>query len=414
MVRPIESKILRLKAYRFQLQPDAAQAASLLDWSHALRFLWNWMLAQRRDAFKASEGRVRVSYHEQAAQLPPMKEVFPWLSLLPSQALQQTLLNLDQAFVNFFEGRARYPDFKRRSGSPPGIRWPQGVELNGRCVWLPKLGWVKARISRPVEGTIRNATVRFDGLRWQVSIQVEQEVGVPARSEAPWVGIDLGVVESLATSDGRLFRLPVATREEERRHSLLCRRVSRCVPGSRRHANAKRRRLVFVRRIRNRVDDARHKLTTTLAKNHGHIVAEGLALRLLSRSARGSVDLPGKNVAARAGLNRALLGQGHSETARQLGYKLGWCGGELIKVDPAFTSQTCPQCGHVCPENRPVRDRFTCVVCGHRGHADNVAAMNILAAGQAVSARGGPQGPAKREPTRLRRFLRRSAGIPAL
>jgi putative transposase len=414
MARPIEPKALRLKAYRFHLQPKPAQAASLVAWSHALRFLWNWMLAQRRDAFKASEGRVRVSYNDQAAQLPPMKEVFPWLSLLPSQALQQTLLNLDRAFVNFFEGRASYPEFKRLSGSLPGIPWPQGVGINRRCVWLPKLGWVKARMSRPVEGVIKNATVRFDGHRWNVSIQVEQEIGVPARNEAPWVGLDTGVVESIATSDGRLFRFPVATREEERRHSLLCRRVSRCVPGSRRHAKAKRRRLVFVRRIRNRVDDARHKLTTTLAKNHGHIVAEGLALRLLTRSARGSVEAPGKNVAAKARLNRALLGQGHAETVRQLGYKLGWCGGELIKVDPAFTSQTCPQCGHVCPENRPARDRFTCVACGFVGHADIVAAMNILAAGQAVSARGGPRGPAKREPTCSRRFPRRSAGIPAL
>jgi putative transposase len=414
MVRPIEPKVLRLKAYRFELQPRPAQAASLAAWSHALRFLWNWMLAQRRDAFKASEGRVRVSYYDQAAQLPAMKEVFPWLSLLPSQALQQALLNLDRAFVNFFEGRAGHPDFRRRSGSPPGIRWPQGVEINGRCVWLPKLGWVKARMSRPIEGVIKNAAVRFDGLRWHVSIQVEQEVAVPRRNAAPWVGIDLGVVESVATSDGRLFRLPVATKQEERRHAVLSRRVSRCVPGSRRHANAKRRRLVFVRRIRNRVDDARHKLTTILAKSHGCIVVEALALRSLTQSARGSVEAPGKNVTAKARLNRALLGQGHSETARQLGYKLGWSGGELTKVDPAFTSQMCPQCGHVCPENRPARDRFTCVACGHNGHADIVAALNILAAGQAVSARGGQQRPAKREPTCLRRSIRRSAGIPAL
>jgi putative transposase len=343
-----------------------------------------------------------------------MKEVFPWLALLPSQALQQALLNLDRAFVNFFEGRAKYPGFKKRSGPSPGIRWPQGVEMNGRCVWLPKLGWVKARISQPIEGVIKNATVRFDGLRWHVSIQVEQEVGLPPRNEAPGIGIDSGVVESIATSDGRLFRLPVATKAEERRYSALCRRVSRCVPGSRRHAEAKRRRLIFVRRIRNRVDDARHKLTTTLAKNHGRIVVEGLALRLLTRSARGSVDAPGRNVAAKAGLNRALLGQGHAETVRQLSYKLGWRGGELNKVNPAFTSQTCPQCGHVCTKNRPARDRFKCVACGYVGHADTVAAMNILAAGQAVSARGGSQGPVKREPTCLRRALRRSAGIPAL
>ena len=414
MVRPIEAETVRLKAYRFQLQPELAQAASLFAWSHALRFLWNWMLAQRRDAFRASEGRVRVSYHHQAAQLPPMKAVFPWVGLVPSQALQQTLLQLDRAYVNFFEGRAKYPDFKRRSGAAPGIRWPQGVEINGRCVWLPKLGWVKARMSQRLEGIIKNATVRFDGLRWHVSIQVEQTVEVPAKRETPEIAIDLGVDESIAVSDGRFFRLPVASKAEERRHSTLCRRVSRCVVGSRRHARAKRRRLVFVRRIGNRVNDARHKITTTLAKNHGRIVGEDLALRRLTRSARGTVDVPGKNVALKARLNRALLGQGHAETVRQLAYKLSWCGGELTKVNPAFTSQTCPHCGHVCAQNRPTRDRFSCVACGHNSHADTLAARNILAAGQAVSARGGSREPAKREPTRLRRSLRLSAVIPAL
>ncbi len=411
MVRPMEPKAVRLKAYRFQLQPEPAQAAALLAWSHALRFLWNWMLAQRRDAYQASEGRVRVSYGDQSAQLPAMKELFPWMALLPSQALQQTLLHLDRAFVNFFEGRAQYPAFKRRSGSPPGIRWPQGVEVNGRCVWLPKLGWVKARMSQRVTGVIRNATVRFDGLRWHVSIQVAQPVEVPPQREDPLIAIDLGVVESIATSDGRLIRLPVATEAEERRHAILCRRISRCVPGSRRQGRARRRRLVFVRRISNRVNDARHKLTTALAKNHGRVAAEALALCSLTRSVRGTVELPGKNVAAKARLNRSLLAQGHGETLRQLDYKLGWSGGKLILVNPAFTSQTCPECGSVGAQNRPTRERFQCVACGYAGQADSVAARNILAAGQAVSARGGSREPVKREPTRQRPSHRRSAGI---
>lgn len=406
--------MLRIKAYRVRLQPTASQAAALHAWAGSLRFLWNWMLAQRRDAFKASEGRVRVNYNDQAAQLPFMKAMFPWMALVPSQVLQQTLLDLDRAFINFFEGRAGYPSFKKRSGYAPGMRWPQGVEVNGRCVWLPKLGWVKARISRRIEGIIKNATVRFDGIGWHVSIQVEQEVVAPIKREDPSVGIDVGVKESIATSDGQLIRIPVATKREERRHAMLARRVSRTKNGSRRHARARRRLLVFSRGICNRVNDFRHKFTTTLAKNHGLTVAEDLALCSLTRSARGSVDSPGKNVAAKAGLNRALLAQGHAETLRQLAYKLDWQGGELRKVSAAYTSQTCPKCGHVCAENRPTRDRFQCVACGHSGHADIVAAKNILAAGLAVSARGGSREPVKREPTRLRRLSRRSAGIPAL
>jgi len=349
------------------------------------------MLAQRRDSYRGSEGRVKVGFAEQSAQLPAMKAMMPWLAELPSQALQQTLRDLDAAFVNFFEGRARYPTFKSKRRGDPGIRWPQGVQLNGRCVFLPKLGWVKARMSRPVEGRVKSATVRFDGLRWHVSILCEVEIAIPARHPGEPIGIDVGIEESLALSDGRFFRLPVATPPEERRHRLLARRVSRCNPGSRRHAKVKHRLLVFRRHIVNRVSDARHKLTTDLAKNHGLVVVEALALKSLTRSARGSVEAPGTNVAAKSGLNRALLQQGHAETVRQLGYKLLWCGGELRNVNPAFTSQTCPACGHVSADNRPSRAVFRCTKCGRAGHADTIAGINIKGAGLALSARGGSQ-----------------------
>jgi transposase len=399
--------MLRFKAYRFRLQPTPSQANELGNWSHALRFLWNWMLAQRRDAYSASEGRVKVGYHAQAAQLPFMKQAFPWMGLAPSQTLQQTLLDLETAFLNFFEGRAKYPAFKKRGSGNPGLRWPQDVEFNGRCLWLPKLGWLKARFSRRLAGTIKSATIKFDGLHWYAAVLTEEEVDSPSQHAGPDIGLDAGVVESLALSDGRRCRLPVATPEEERRNALLARRTSRCHAGSLRLSRAKRRQLVFRRRIINRVNDARHKLTTILAKNHGRIFRESLSLGSLTRSARGTVETPGRNVAAKAALNRAMLEQGHAETFRQLGYKLGWLGGELHGVPAAFTSQKCPKCGHTCAENRPSRDRFRCVACGHAGHADNVAAINILAAGQAATARGGSREPVKREPPRSRRFPRR-------
>jgi putative transposase len=119
-------------------------------------------------------------------------------------------------------------------------------------------------------------------------------------------------------------------------------------------------------------------------------------------------------VAAKAALNRGMLEQGHAETFRQLSYKLEWLGGELHRVPAAFTSQRCPECHHICAENRLSRDRFQCVACGYAGHADNVAARNVLAAGQAATARGASRESVKREPSRSRRFPRRSAGIPAL
>jgi putative transposase len=405
--------MLRIKAYRFRLEPTATQARALGAWSGALRFLWNWMLAQRRDAFRGSEGRVRINYFDQASQLPAMKALLPWMAEVPSQALQQTLRDLDRAYVNFFEGRAKYPSLKKRSGASPGIRWPQGAKINGRCVWLPKLGWIKARLSRRVEGKIKNATVRFDGLHWHVALQVELETIAPVRKQGPAIGIDTGVAVSIATSEGQLIDLPVATELEERRLAQFARRLSRTKIGSARNAQARRRLLVLRRRISNRVNDFRHKLTTSMAKNQGLVVVEDLALVSLTRSARGSLESPGENVKAKTRLNRCLLEQGHAETVRQLGYKLDWQGSELVKVPAAYTSQTCPHCGLVSTENRPTRDRFQCVACGYAGHADIVAAKNILAAGLAVTARRGSQEPLKREPARLRPF-RRPAGITAL
>lgn len=377
------------KAYRLALEPTDSQERALSGWGPALRFLWNWMLAQRRDAYHASEGRVSVSLKEQDAQLPAMKAMFPWLAELPSQPLQQTLRDLDTAYGNFFAGRAAYPQFKSKKRGDPGVRWPQGVAINGRAVWLPKLGWVKTRISRPVEGKIKSATVRFDGLRWNVSILAEVEHVVPEHPSEAATGIDMGVEESLALSNGELIRLPIARTDEQKRYERLARRVSLCVAGSKRQAKAKRRLLVLRRYIQNRVNDCRQKLTTDLAKNHGLVVVEALALKSLTRSARGTVEAPGKNVAAKRGLNRSLLEQGHGETVRQLGYKLGWKGGELRQVNPAYTSQTCPCCGHIAAENRKQRSVFRCIQCEHTGHADTVAAQNILAAGLAAFARGG-------------------------
>lgn len=390
------------KAYRYTLEPDRAQRVALESWAPALRFLWNWMLAQRRYTYTASEGRVRVSYADQCAQLPAMKLLFPWLAELPSQVLQQTLRDLDRAFQNFFEKRAGYPAFKSKKNGNPGLRWPQGIEANGQAVYLPKLGWVRTRVSRKPQGTLKSATVRFDGLRWKIALLYEIEHQTPAKSHGHPIGIDLGTEESLAVSDARLIHLPVVTPEETRQARRLARRVSRCVPDSRRHAKAKLRLLTFKRRIQNRVHDSRHKLTTQLAKNHGLICVEDLAVKNMTRSAKGTIDAPGKNVAAKSGLNRVLLQEGPAETRRQLEYKATWLGNEVRPVNPAYTSQTCPHCGHIAAKNRPSRAVFRCTQCGHTGHADIIAAQNILSAGLAATVRGAPQGAMKRElPLRL-------------
>ena len=134
--------------------------------------------------------------------------------------------------------------------------------------------------------------------------------------------------------------------------------------------------------------DFLHKLTTDLAKSHGLVVIEDLRVCNMTRSARGTIVVPGSNVAQKRGLNRAILAQGWGELAAMLDYKLAERGGGLVKVPAAYTSQTCAECGVVDSRSRQTQAKFGCVACGHTDNADVNAARNILAAGLAVTARG--------------------------
>jgi len=128
--------------------------------------------------------------------------------------------------------------------------------------------------------------------------------------------------------------------------------------------------------------------TEEISKNHAMVAVEDLQVGNMSRSAQGTVEAPGKNVAAKSGLNKAILDQGWFEFRRQLEYKLHWNGGILIAVPAHYTSQTCPACGHVAKENRQTQAKFECVDCGHEENADVVGAMNVLARGHSNAACG--------------------------
>lgn len=124
--------------------------------------------------------------------------------------------------------------------------------------------------------------------------------------------------------------------------------------------------------------DALHKASMAISKNYAVVVLEDLRVANMSKSAAGTIESPGKNVAAKCELNRRILDQGWFEFRRQLGYKLGWLGGSLLVVDPKNTSRTCSACGHVATENRQTQEAFVCITCEHAANADTNAAINIL------------------------------------
>jgi putative transposase len=343
-----------------------------------------------------THGRHSVGYNAQASELADLKAVYPWVAEAPHHCLQQTLKDLDRAFQNFFAGRASYPTFRKKF-QRDSFRFPDPkqfvVDEEAQRVKLPKLGWVpyrngKERHALKLAGKLKSITVSREGKHWFASVLCEIELADPKPVQAPAVGVDLGVAQAITTSTGEVLAVLGMTKVEERRKARLQRSMARKQKGSKNRSKARKRLAEFQTRISRRRRDAIHKATTYLSKNHGRVVVEDLRVKNMTASAKGTMEAPGKNVHAKAGLNRVILDKGFGEIRRQLEYKCRWYGSELVAVNPAYTSQRCHECGHTEAGNRPSQAVFLCMKCGHATNADHNAAKNILKAGRGLPAAG--------------------------
>jgi putative transposase len=371
----------RQQAFKYELKPSDEQRHRMVCYAGCKRVVYNKALELQ--AANHAAGNKFIRYVEMANQLPAWKSEFAWLKESPSQALQHALKNLDRAFTNFFEKRADYPRFKKR-GYGDSFRFPQGFKLdqaNSR-IFLPKLGWLRYRNSREVLGAVRNVTVSLRGGKWFVSIQTEREVEQPV-AQGDAIGIDMGVVRFATLSDGTVYP-PLNI---FKRYAVDLRKAQQAMSRKKKFSSNWKKAKAKVQRIHVRIANARrdylHKTSTTISKNHAMVVVEDLQVSNMSRSAAGSVEQPGQNVRAKAGLNRSILDQGWAEFRRQLEYKMLWAGGVFLAVPPQNTSRTCPHCGHVSGNNRWTQAGFACVECGFQENADLVGAINVLRAGHA-------------------------------
>lgn len=376
-----------MRAYRFQLRCKPAQERSLRRFAGCMRWVWNKALEEHKR--RHDEGEKFARYAGMCKWLTAWRNdpATAWLADGPIHPQQQVLRRLDEAYRRFFAKTGGFPSFKRR-GEEPGIRFPDPKEFsldaaNGR-IKLPKLGWVRLRMSQPVEGVLRNVSITREGAKWFTSIQVEANETVPALGLAPTLGIDLGLAQFAAMSDGQTVVPLKALSKQQVRLKRYQRAVSRKKKGSTNRRKAVAKLGALHRRIAHQRSDWLHKLTTDLAERHPVIALEDLRIKNMSASAAGTVDAPGKNVRQKAGLNRFILDAAWAEFARQLSYKVEWRGGRVILVNPAYTSRTCRMCGNESSENRKSQALFACVACDHTENADVHAAKNILAAGHAV------------------------------
>lgn len=363
--------------YRFRFYPAEAEKRQLARVFGACRYVYNWALRMRSDAYR-KEG-VSLGYPESSAALTQLKRTpeHAWLNELSSVPPQQALRHLETAFRNFFERRTRYPSFKKKSGDQSAeytrsaFKWDAG----NRTLKLSGVGRLRVRWSRDFDSAPTTVTVTKDTAeRYFVTLCLNEELE-PLAPVHRAVGVDLGVTALATLSTGEKIDNPRHLKRLERQLSRAQRDLSRKKKGSKRRLAQRLR----VARLHARISDARadtlHKVTTDLVRRFDVIAVEDLYVR-------GMV----KNHGLAKALSDAALGQFRS----MIRYKCQWYGREFRTADRFYpSSKRCFECGHVLGDLPLDCREWTCPECGKANDRDVNAAKNILAAGQAVTARGG-------------------------
>ncbi|MEU5994539.1 transposase [Spirillospora sp. NPDC047418] len=406
-----EKLVKRRVGHRARLVLTPTQVAMLDGQGHAARALWNllhdwWLMTPRcKRSLAVAEAAIRQARAE-----------IDWMASLPAQAAQAVLKTYFQAWKNCWEGRAGPPEFKARYRTQMAVDVPQGRDLHISRVhrrWgmvnIPKVGRVRFRWTKdlPVGNRadkvdrITGARLVKDALGWHIAFRVQTMEPAPIPREGPQVGIDAGINIPLALSDGnhqdhgRPHRLPCGRADRDkwltdREKAKLARLERRAAhrrsfrkPGERTSKRLGRTydQIASLRATaKRRVIDWQHKTTTAIAAEYGTVVVEDLHIQNMVKSAKGTVEEPGTNVAQKAGLNRAILQEGWGRTVTMLTYKVKQRGGTLHTVRAAGTSLRCHACGHTTPGSRESQAMFACKnqACGWEGNADLNAARNIL------------------------------------
>lgn len=367
------------KAFRYRLSPNATQLKAFLGFSGACRWVYNRGLAERNDAWQNSKKSISLFTQNKALTVLKAQEETAWLKDVHSQVLQQSLHDLDLAFLNFFrrvknkDESPGYPKFKCK-GDHDSFRYPQGVKVQDSRVWLPKIGWVRFRKSREVQGAIKQTTVIKEGKHWFVSFSCEWEEEDTIQPIAcKVVGIDVGL-ENFATtvSDNQFEEIafPGFLRKNLSHLRYLGRQLSYKAKHSKNWQKAKAQLRAFHAKIRYRRQDFLHKISTRLVKSHDMVVVENLKIqKLLKTSGRY--------------LARSIADAGWRQFLLMLKYKCVYASKQLVEAAEYFPStQLCSQCSAGNTLSLSMR-QYSCS-CGLVIHRDRNAALNLHAVGMTV------------------------------
>lgn len=394
-----------IRAYKFLMRPTMGQTIALTEMLRDHCSLYNGALQERRDAYRHTS-KASIKYGQQSAQLKEIRAFDPERQGRWSFSSQQaTLRRLDKAFAAFFRRikageKPGYPRFR-------GVNWFDTVDFpkdGDGCRWdstphdpvtrvrFQGVGHVKVNQHRAVVGKVKTVSVRCEGRKWFVVLTAEQEQAELLPATGAVVGIDLGIANFLADSNGGFVENPrhgrraaaklVAAQRALARFPRVCRDKR-----TKNHQRAVDKVAELHGKVRRQRLDHAHKTALGLVREHDLIAHEDLKIRNMSKAPEPKPDpnTPGSflpnGASAKTGLNRSINDAGWGVFLAILNAKAESAGREVIAVDPRNTSRRCPECGHTAKENRPTQEKFHCVSCGHSAHADTVGALNVLRAG---------------------------------
>ena len=371
-----------MKAVKVRLYPNTEQKQIISSQIDGARYVYNRALALRKYAYQ--KFGIKIGKFALINHITKLKkrEKTLWLKEIDSQAIQQSIANMDKAYQHFFKGGG-YPKFKSKHHSRQSYQYPQRVKIDGSRVFLPKVGWMKMRgFRKEFLGKIKTVTISYEAYQYHASIliDIEKETVKPNNNINKAIGIDVGVSLMVADSDGNKIK-PLTLMRELKRLKIKAQQLSRKKKASNNRAKAKAKLAKINLKIANKRKDFLHKLSLQYAENQSIVVVEDLKIRNMTKSAKGTEEKPGKHVKQKAGLNRSISQQSWGMFFGLLAYKLAERGGQLIKVNPKHTSQTCNKCGHISKENRKSQSKFECMSCGYSENADVNGAKNILVRG---------------------------------
>lgn len=392
-----------LVAHKMRVHINNVQSAWLRQNCVAKRLAYNFAvrkLREQREWNDANPDDKRfVSAYEISKQWSAERETLhPWMKrqgLVMAGVNRAINVHFSATIANWKRAgwaADKAPVFHGR-GARLSVTWDYTVvkhrHLDGRTLKLPqKMGTARLGCALRFSGDIRSVTFSYEGGKWYASFLIrtasmERPEPAPAGTA---IGIDVGVVQFASLSDGTQYAPAQDYQRELDRLAKLQRQLSKMSgPDRRTHRKPSanwRKQQAKIAAQHARIANKRRHYTEVVSKDIASqfqiIAVEDLKLKNMTASAKGNADTPGRRVAQKSGLNRAILNGGFFQFRTRLEAKAAARGGRVLAVNPAYTSQTCPSCGHVAAANRPSQAEFCCTACGHADNADLVAAQNIL------------------------------------